>query len=198
MNLSDSPDGPAWPSRASGWLTPPPPGVSRVACDLRVQTCRRLYPGGTAGGIGSLPGRCDNGLPRKWAGSAPTTSGFEASMAFTVVTACLLAKPPSSGPLHQRLRRVRYLPRRSDCYRPERKLPGGTCTHGRSPPFAAHPFEPFGKGPGVASPGHRSLRRRARRVAPLSVRRRANSSVNKRPSFGKGEFLQPAAKSDNS
>src|SRR5947209_10029821 len=56
MGLSDSPGGPACPSRASGWVTPPPPGVSRVACDLRVQACRRPYPGGTAGGIGLLPG----------------------------------------------------------------------------------------------------------------------------------------------
>jgi hypothetical protein len=33
-----------------------PPGVSRVACDLRVQACGRPYPGGTVGGISSLPG----------------------------------------------------------------------------------------------------------------------------------------------
>ena len=33
MDPSDSPDGPVCPSRATGWLTPPPPGVSRVASD---------------------------------------------------------------------------------------------------------------------------------------------------------------------
>jgi hypothetical protein len=54
MGLSDSPAGPACPSRASGWLTPPP-GVSRVADDLLGQTCRRLYPGGTAAGIVRSP-----------------------------------------------------------------------------------------------------------------------------------------------
>jgi hypothetical protein len=40
----------------------------------------------------------------------------------------------SGDPLHQRLRRVRGLPRRSDCYRLERQLPGGTHTRwGRAP-----------------------------------------------------------------
>ena len=55
MDLSDSPSGPACPSRASGWLTQPPPGVSRVACVLPVQTCHRHYPGGIVAGIGLLP-----------------------------------------------------------------------------------------------------------------------------------------------
>src|SRR5262249_32597347 len=49
-DLSDSPGGPACPSRASGWPSRgPPPGVSRVAPDLPVQACRRPYPGGNAG-----------------------------------------------------------------------------------------------------------------------------------------------------
>jgi hypothetical protein len=48
-------------------------------------------------------------------------------MAFTLVTACLLAEPPS-GPFHRRLRQFRYLHYRSDCYRPEQQLPGGSCT----------------------------------------------------------------------
>ena len=39
----------------------------------------------------------------------------------------LFAGPPS-GPLHRRLRRCRYLHRRSDCYRLERPLPGRNCT----------------------------------------------------------------------
>jgi len=55
MDLRDSPSGPACPSRASGWLTPPTLGVSRVASDLRVQTCRRPYPGGTTGEGESFP-----------------------------------------------------------------------------------------------------------------------------------------------
>jgi hypothetical protein len=55
MNLSDSPDGPACPSRASGWGSHPTAGISRVAFVLLVQTCRRHYPGRTAGGIRLLP-----------------------------------------------------------------------------------------------------------------------------------------------
>src|SRR5262249_10646080 len=76
MGLSDSPSGPACPSRASGWLTPPPPGVSRVASVLRVQACRRHYPGGTVAGIGLLPGSDGGGLPQMSAGSAPATKSF--------------------------------------------------------------------------------------------------------------------------
>src|SRR5438552_6055764 len=71
MDLSDSPGGPACPSRASGWDTHPPPGVSRVASVLPVQTCRRHYPGGIVAGIGLLPGGDDGGLPQMSAGSAP-------------------------------------------------------------------------------------------------------------------------------
>src|SRR5260370_14122219 len=68
MDLSDSPGGPAYPSRVSGWLTLPPPRVSRVASDLRVQTCRRHYPGGTTGEGESFPGE-------------PVTAAFPVSVA---------------------------------------------------------------------------------------------------------------------
>src|SRR5207244_452773 len=70
-DLSDSPGGPVGPSRVSGWGTPPPPGVSRVAFALRVRTCPRPYPGGIVVGIGLLPGYHDGGLPQMSAGSAP-------------------------------------------------------------------------------------------------------------------------------
>jgi hypothetical protein len=53
---------------------------------------------------------------------------FEACSAFTRVTACLLAASPKSDSFHRRLRRLRYLHRRSDCYRLERQLPGGNRT----------------------------------------------------------------------
>ena len=52
---------------------------------------------------------------------------FEACSAFTHVTACRFARSPSD-PLHRRLRRLRYLHHRSDCYWLERELPGGTFT----------------------------------------------------------------------
>ena len=41
-----------------------------------------------------------------------------------------------SDPLHRRLRRLRFLHRRSDCFRVERTpFPGGTFTHSRPAPF---------------------------------------------------------------
>jgi hypothetical protein len=48
---------------------------------------------------------------------------FEACSAFTRVTACLLAGS-LNDPFHRRLRRFRYLHRRSDCYRLERPVAG--------------------------------------------------------------------------
>src|SRR6516165_9463405 len=102
MNLSDSPHGPACLSRASGWVTHPPSGVSRVASALPVQACRRHYPGGTVAGIDSLPCRLRR-RPSPWLGRVGShILLFEACSAFTPVTACLLAGPPS-GPLHRRL-----------------------------------------------------------------------------------------------
>lgn len=49
-------------------------------------------------------------------------------MAFTFVTAYKLAGP-QVGPFHRRLQPLRYLHGCSDCYRLERKLPGGTASH---------------------------------------------------------------------
>jgi len=48
---------------------------------------------------------------------------FEACSAFTQVTACLLAES-LNDPFHRRLRRLRYLHRRSDCFRLERPVTG--------------------------------------------------------------------------
>jgi len=53
---------------------------------------------------------------------------FEACSAFTRVAACRLAESPRD-PLHQRLRRLRCLRRRSDCFRPERP----SCRAGSAP-----------------------------------------------------------------
>src|SRR5271155_4043009 len=96
MNLSDTPDGPAQPSRASGWNRTSTAGASRVASVLPVQTCRRHYPGGTAGGIELLPWsqRRRPSPSVSWVGSR--ISGFEACSAFTRVTACLLAESPTA------------------------------------------------------------------------------------------------------
>ena len=94
-NPSATPSGPACPSRASGWVTPPPPGVSSVAFALPVQTCRRPYPGGTTGGYRVAPlETCDGGLPHTFAGSAPTFPvSRPARRSLTLRPACSRSRP---------------------------------------------------------------------------------------------------------
>jgi len=58
---------------------------------------------------------CNAGLPRVSVRSASTTSVSRPHRAFTCVTACIFAGSPSD-PFHQRLRRIRCLLRRFDCY----------------------------------------------------------------------------------
>ena len=53
---------------------------------------------------------------------------FEACSAFTARYGLRACQVPTD-PLHQKLRSVRYLHGRSDCYRLERLLPGGIRTH---------------------------------------------------------------------
>jgi hypothetical protein len=60
-----------------------------------------------------------SGLPRVTVRSAPAIIFFEACSAFTRVTACTLAESPSD-PLHRKLRQLRCLGCRFDCYRVER------------------------------------------------------------------------------
>src|SRR5471030_116208 len=68
---------------------------------------------------------------------------FEVCSAFTHVTACTLALSPICDTHHRRLQPFRYLHSCSGCFRLER-LPGGTCTHWKAPPFhGAHPARPF-------------------------------------------------------
>jgi hypothetical protein len=135
MGLSDSPCGPACPSRASGWFTHPPRGVSRVALDLRVQPCRRPYPGGIAGGSGRSPDTCDSGLPHPLVGSAPTLSfSRPARRSRKLRPGC--SRGCLCSPFHPRLRHDRYLPHRSDCYRLERP----SCRVGLAPTEDQHLF----------------------------------------------------------
>src|SRR5262249_58559227 len=74
-----------------------------------------------------------DGLPQDTDGSASTTNLSGPHRSFTRVAACLLAGPPS-GPLRRRLRRLRYLHRRSDCYRLERP----SCRVGVAPTADLH------------------------------------------------------------
>jgi len=122
--LSATPAEPACPSRASGWESRAPvEGVSRVASVLRVLACRRHYPGGTPGSgrftrrEPHLPSGC--GLPRILGGSASTLK-----LSRPARRSLALRPANSPGRLHapfsRRLRRLRYLHRRSDSFRLER------------------------------------------------------------------------------
>src|SRR5260370_21878250 len=97
MDLSDSPDGPAYPSRASGWVTHPPPGVSRVALDPLCRHAVATTPVGPQEGSSRSPETCDRGLPHALAGSAPTSffSG-PAQRSLTLRPAC--SRSPPTGP----------------------------------------------------------------------------------------------------
>ena len=128
----------------------------------------------------------DCGLPPDSAESASALPSLEARSALTRVTACMLARSPIGNPPHQRLHRVRCLPRRSDCYRLELQLPGGVCTRwGRTPSHGAlnrranpcpdsngllaSQFEPRPETPLTDFPTARadSFGRRARTAAPV-------------------------------
>jgi hypothetical protein len=83
-----------------------------------IRICHRHYPG-RSDGAGSLvylhrrrPSLCNSQV-----GSC--NCFFGACSAFTHVMACTLAESPSD-PLHRRLRQLRYLRCRFDCYRVER------------------------------------------------------------------------------
>src|SRR5579885_1593390 len=85
-------------------------------------------------------------FPRTQMGRRPRPNLSGPHRRFTCVTACLLAGPPS-GPLRRRLRRLRDLRRRSDCYRLERP----SCRAGVAPAedsdlFTAH-YVPFSGSP---------------------------------------------------
>ena len=65
----------------------------------------------------------DGGLPRFRGGSAPTLSlSRPAQRSLALRPAC--SRSRLSDPFHRRLRRFRYLHRRSDCYRLERPVAG--------------------------------------------------------------------------
>src|SRR5437660_1901415 len=75
------------------------------------------------------------GLPQKHGGSAPALIVSRPAQRSLTLRP---ARSPSrlSDPLHRRLRRLRCLHRRSDCFRVERtQFPGGTFTRSRSAPF---------------------------------------------------------------
>ena len=95
-------------------LPPLSPSASRASCAflrcmLSLSTPVELQSAFVTGFL------CNIGLPRVSVGSASTTSVSRPHRAFTCVTACIFAGSPSD-PFHQRLRRIRFLLRRFDCY----------------------------------------------------------------------------------
>ena len=116
------------------------------------------YTHATANTPARLPGACfahfpgSGSLPRIDWQVGPCITVFEACSAFTHVAACVLAKSPSD-PLHRRLQPFRYLHDCSDCYRPERKRPGGFRTRWKSADFARRTSNSGLKGsPALKSP----------------------------------------------
>ncbi len=118
---------PACPSRAVSWSSLHHATGLPVLRALPLCTCCRHYPGAATDGHFAHPASRIS-LPRNGGRVGLRIVLFEACSAFTHVTACTLAKSPSD-PLHRRLQPLRYLHDCADCYRLERKLPGGTCTH---------------------------------------------------------------------
>jgi hypothetical protein len=144
-SLSATPPGPACPSRASG-------GRSRASAELGFPCCRCLpcvdmplpLPRWDRR-VRSLMGRSippvslfadDGGLPRLCGGSAPTfrlSRPAQHSLALRPVDSL----HRRAAHLSRRLRRLRYLRRRSDSFRPERpSWPGGTCTRWEDTAFS--------------------------------------------------------------
>jgi hypothetical protein len=107
--------------RPVGWARLP------TAVDFPVHACRRQYPGGVAGRMfRSLPQRQPSPFQRR---VSPPHHPFRGllSVHYTLQPAC---SPSHQGdPLHRRLQPFRRLHDRSDCYRLERKLPGGSVPH---------------------------------------------------------------------
>src|SRR5271166_2295401 len=114
----------------------PMPGIRGFPCcvDLPAHACHRQYPGGTAECLSrSLPQRRQpSPLERPGRLPHPPFRGL-LDVHCTLQPAC--SPSHHSDPLHQRLQPFRYLHDCSDCYRPERKLPGGSISHWKIAPL---------------------------------------------------------------
>src|SRR5712671_101398 len=133
MNLSDSPGRPASPSRASGWssLTTPwgLPCCVRFPCVHAVATT-------PAQRLGALLRSFTQPYQPSpiWQSGRPAHRPFRGLL--SVHSRCGLHTRAVTNSRHanRRLQPLRYLHDCSDCFRLER-LPGGTCTHWKAPPF---------------------------------------------------------------
>ena len=115
-----------------------------------MRTCHRHYPGRFDGACSLVPLRRRRpSLCNSQVGSCDCF--FEACSAFTHVMACTLAESPCD-PLHRRLRQLRCLRCRFDCYRVERTSSRAGVAPAESPaPFTAHCYVNYG-GPQATSP----------------------------------------------
>ena len=93
-------------------------GASRVASGLLCVHAIAITPAGSMELVRSSVS-IDCGLPCDKARSAPATVFSGPAQRFTHVTACTLAESPSD-PFHRKLRQLRCLRCRFDCYRVER------------------------------------------------------------------------------
>jgi hypothetical protein len=128
--LSATPPGPV-PSlarhRLAGHTPQPPRGASRVTPIPLYMHAVALTPAEPSGArVVRFPN--GGGLPQNAAGSAPASPFSRPAQRSLHVMACMLARS-LKDPLHWKLRLLRYLHNRSNCYRPERQLPGGSRTH---------------------------------------------------------------------
>jgi hypothetical protein len=153
-------------------------------------TCRRHYPGGIAGCMcRSLPQRWQLSLNKRQVSFHIEL--FEACSTFTRVTARTLAES-LNDPLHRRLHTSRCLPACSDCYRPERPLPEGTCTLSRTIPF--HGTRLLRALPGdhrFVDPVIRATRWRLANLTPASGRQNHTASPSAKQRARQSHRLRP-------
>ena len=90
------PDGPACPSRGSGWCVHTTDRASRVATSSLFHTCRRHYPGGN-GPVYLSPLFPVRHRPSPCLGRVGfRITLFEACSAFALAPACMVAEPPEA------------------------------------------------------------------------------------------------------
>ena len=110
--------------------------ASRVATSSLLQACRRHYPGGNGPVLQTLAfPDCQRPSPSlRRVGSR--IARFEACSAFTLVPACLFAKPPCGGPSRQSASiYIVTSVNRPGCFQPKRQGLGGIRTHWDDAPF---------------------------------------------------------------
>jgi hypothetical protein len=90
MGLSDTPNGPAYPSRASGWESRLPPlGLPVLRPISLYRHAVAITPVGPQVGSSRSPETCGSGLPHPFAGSAPTLNvSRPAQRSLTLRPAC--------------------------------------------------------------------------------------------------------------